>query len=185
MECIVCGKKEEITAPSRIKKYKTCSLKCLGEYNKQKGNKVNCIQCGKQIHVKPSGVTGENCCSYECMGEFRKTKYKGENNPNWMNRGNKNPIYKGGSINIHGYRRLPDKDHPNARKDGTILEHRKLMSDKLNRPLADSEIVHHRDEVKLNNSTNNLQIMSRSEHSKLHVTNRIICRNEKGQFKYK
>ena len=36
----------------------------------------------------------EPCCSYECMGIYRKTKYKGENNPNFGNRGSQNPIWK-------------------------------------------------------------------------------------------
>ena len=57
-------------------------------------------------------------------------------------------------------------------KDGsTIDEHRYVMEQHLGRKLLHNEIVHHIDENKSNNNISNLQIMSKSEHSKLHQIN--------------
>lgn len=46
--------------------------------------------------------------------------------------------------------------------------HRFLMEQVLGRPLQRDEVVHHKDGNKLNNSIDNLQVMSRKEHSRLH-----------------
>jgi len=49
--------------------------------------------------------------------------------------------------------------HPNARQDGTICEHRLIVSQQLGRPLHDWEIVHHRDGNRQNNSLENLELL--------------------------
>ncbi len=48
--------------------------------------------------------------------------------------------------------------------------HRYLMEQKLGRKLLPEENIHHIDEDKLNNDLGNLQIMSNSEHRRLHQT---------------
>ena len=47
--------------------------------------------------------------------------------------------------------------------------HRWLMEQELGRKLDRNEIVHHKNENKLDNDINNLEVLSRSEHAKLHV----------------
>ena len=83
--CEVCGK-EEIVFPSRAKKYKTCSIKCLGDFNKSKEFSI-CSVCGKEFHVKPKrikriknefGIT----CSKECSNKLKIKMYMGRKNPN-------------------------------------------------------------------------------------------------------
>ena len=49
------------------------------------------------------------------------------------------------------------------------LEHRKIMRLKLGRPLEESEVVHHKDGNPHNNKPSNLQVMTRSEHTRLHI----------------
>lgn len=56
--------------------------------------------------------------------------------------------------------------------------HRKIMEEHLNRPLTSDEIVHHIDGDKLNNDINNLIIVDRAEHMRLHDR----PRNEFGQY---
>lgn len=51
-----------------------------------------------------------------------------------------------------------------------VSEHRYVMEKLLNRKLERTELVHHLDHNKLNNSPGNLQIMNRIEHVKLHST---------------
>jgi len=54
-------------------------------------------------------------------------------------------------------------------KHGVVkLEHRLILEEKLGRKLTADEIVHHIDGNKWNNNSDNLVIMTRSEHAKLH-----------------
>lgn len=60
--------------------------------------------------------------------------------------------------------------HPHATKNGYVLEHRVIMENHIGRLLSPSdEVVHHKDENKKNNNLSNLEIWSRSEHSKHHA----------------
>jgi len=53
--------------------------------------------------------------------------------------------------------------------DGSLIdEHRLIMQGILCRKLKDDEIVHHKDGNKRNNSPYNLEVMTRSEHSRMH-----------------
>lgn len=49
-----------------------------------------------------------------------------------------------------------------------IDEHRLIMQNVSGRKLGFNEIVHHDDDNGMNNSVDNLKIMTRSEHSKMH-----------------
>ena len=50
--------------------------------------------------------------------------------------------------------------------------HRHVSSRKVGGKIWKGRVVHHRDGNKLNNRRNNLQIMSRSQHSRLHAKKR-------------
>jgi hypothetical protein len=50
------------------------------------------------------------------------------------------------------------KDHPNADINGNILEHRKIMIEMLERPLAPGETVHHKNGVPDDNNPKNLEL---------------------------
>lgn len=57
-------------------------------------------------------------------------------------------------------------------KDGSTKdEHRLIMEKRLGRKLTFNEVVHHIDGNSLNNEDDNLLLMSRSEHIKLHQKN--------------
>jgi hypothetical protein len=49
-------------------------------------------------------------------------------------------------------------------KNGGVLEHRKMMEEKLGRKLLPNEVVHHKDGNKLHNEYENLELTTRSKH---------------------
>lgn len=77
---------------------------------------------------------------------------------------------------VGGYRMLylpfHNSSYTTGNWKGWIYEHRKIAEDVLQRPLTKNEIVHHIDGNKLNNDRTNIQVMSRSEHTKHHYENR-------------
>jgi hypothetical protein len=77
-------------------------------------------------------------------------------------------------INYAGYKEIwvgKKESIKYGRKDGYVLEHRKIVQDLIGRPLLKDEIVHHIDCDKSNNSLNNLLLCSSSsEHREIHNT---------------
>ncbi len=78
-------------------------------------------------------------------------------------------------------------EHPNRNSNGLYPLHRVLASNKIGRLLTPDEDVHHIDGDKTNNSECNIQVMSRSDHARLHANDRApelsvvtcsFCKNE-------
>jgi hypothetical protein len=89
-------------------------------------------------------------------------------------RGPEHPDWKGGRILIGGYWHIWLPDHPNATKRGYIAEHRKLIADKLGRPLELREVVHHIDGNPQNNDPANLMLFqTNSDHLRHELTGRV------------
>lgn len=79
-------------------------------------------------------------------------------------------LKKGRKLNKKGHVLVMDKNHPNAEMCGYVLEHRKIMADHIGRPLNKDEVVHHKNGVKTDNRIENLELMTRGQHSILHNT---------------
>lgn len=136
-----------------------------------------CCICGNEFKTKPSHWERRKTCSKHCDNKRREQVYRGERNPNFGNRGEKSPLFKGGrKTNSRGYIMVYQPGHPNSEKNGYVLEHRYVMSEHLGRPLEDWEIVHHKDHNKTNNHISNLEIMSLSNHTKIHNEEKEIIR---------
>lgn len=79
--------------------------------------------------------------------------------------------------------------HPNATKNGYVLEHRVVLENKLGRLLYEFEDGHHIDENKHNNSPENLEVKLKGDHQRLHKLKypdghfvNLVCSNCKTLF---
>lgn len=74
---------------------------------------------------------------------------------------------------VNGYRLIHKPDHPNSMKsenwDGYVYEHIFVATNSLGRPLRENEVVHHLDGDRSNNRSENLLVLERSQHWRLHL----------------
>ena len=77
-------------------------------------------------------------------------------------RGEKSPTWKGGKTRSR-------KGYVVLRNDGDVIfEHRAVMEEHIGRKLTEDEVVHHINGDKTDNRLENLQMMTRGEHSTMH-----------------
>lgn len=87
---------------------------------------------------------------------------------------------------IHGYSMLYRPGHPMATKAGYVMEHRLLMAESLGRQLAASEVVHHINGNRGDNSLQNLMVMTKEAHDQTPKQRRktvIACPHCAGRIK--
>ena len=147
-----------------------------------------CNYCGKDVTRDPSGFKGKShvFCSRQCMSAFSSK----EKNPdhyaelkdftgmsNHMKRLNSelNPTRMRKSTREKLRKSKLRKDSTSYAKYFSRHEHRVVAERILLRPLSPNEVIHHIDGNVRNNNPDNLALMTRSEHAKLHV---LIRRNK-------
>jgi hypothetical protein len=67
-----------------------------------------------------------------------------------------------------GYIYFIDKDHPIANSSDRVLLHRHVASIQAGRWVLPTEDVHHKNRIRSDNSPDNLQILTKAEHTALH-----------------
>ena len=67
-----------------------------------------------------------------------------------------------------GYMYFMDKSHPLANRQGKVYFHRHVAMIKIGRVILSHEDVHHVDGNKKNNDPDNLVVITRSEHARIH-----------------
>ena len=133
-----------------------CSRVCSG-LGRRRDVQRKCLRCGASFTVKNWIVTkdGGKYCTFECSIRT------GEDSPGW----------KGGAHINNGYRVIDRRrERREGEGSGRIFEHRLMMEKIIGRKLTTDEVVHHIDENRLNNSPENLQILTRAEHLRLHLS---------------
>ncbi len=95
------------------------------------------------------------------LTEEHKKKLRGRN-------GLKNHMWKGGRTKSRGYVYIFSPNHPNKNNRDYVFEHRLVMEKYLGRYLTKEEVVHHINGIRDDNKIKNLQLMTNSEHIKLH-----------------
>ena len=134
-----------------------------GIYKRNKCSKIRvlCNECEKIQYKFPCYVKDRthNFCCRKCKHTYDSKNLNGKNNPSW----------KGGRIKvIGGYIRVSAPKHPNCDSMGYVLEHRLLIEKKIGRYLTSKEIIHHINGNTSDNKIENLQIVTRAEHNRIH-----------------
>lgn len=126
-----------------------------------------CTVCGSKFNRKkyPSGVL-------EAPTEFRKRKYCSRECYHTTINGSGNPSYK------DGFKRGHDGGYLRFSNDRYV--HRATVEEHIGRGLTGDEHVHHIDGDVENNAIENLEIVTNSNHRRLHCATQY--RNSSGQF---
>mgnify|MGYP003584425026 CR=1 FL=1 len=160
--CSICNK---IFKRKRVRQL-FCCLSC-GEKGKNhprsrsvKKITVICDTCGREFDKWPCLVTKNVNLKHYCNAKCRKSAMKLGKTSYGFKRTTGSPL--------NPYRR--------CMKNGKyVYEHRWLMEQKLGRPLLKREHVHHINGNPKDNSLENLELLSRSDHAKIHRTCRSGC----------
>lgn len=133
-----------------------------GRTNNRIYSDIECKICNK--FFKPRKVSNIYCCN-ECFYISKRGPKPEKRKPiTW-------------SINPRGY--VAGKIWISETKQKNIKQHRWVMEQHLGRKLSKDEDVHHINGVKTDNRIENLQILSHSDHSKLHTKTQIRRKGHK------
>ena len=130
----------------------------------------NCLICQKEFKTYPSKILlgrGKYCSKQCCLTATNKFLVENGKSNRFI-LGKQHDRHTHRSINWAGYIEIYSPDHPNKTKRGYVREHRLLMEDFLGRYLNDDEQIHHLNGNKQDNRLENLQVVSHTEHLKIH-----------------
>lgn len=203
MRCAVCLCEFEKLTNSKFP-VNICSDKCYYSWSKNyKTPNCKCVICGTPMYIKPyriarnkNGIT----CSRKCANLNKSTFMEGVNNYQFGAIGVSSKIYKGKYLKTSkGYILEHVDNHPNPHdahlKTCRVFQHRLVVEANYQlfpefcffvldgkHYLKSMFDVHHINEVKDDNRVENLQVVLRDQHTKMHNSRRRIIRNEHGRI---
>jgi hypothetical protein len=137
-----------------------------------------CKTCNSEFSTYPCRVKNgfAKYCSNPCknramMGTHRGREIqKGEHlSPSTeFKKGQKSPNFKGGHRSKSGYLWIWKPKHHRAGKSGYVLNSVLVAEKSISRKLADDELVHHINCVKSDDRPENLKVIKKSDHMKIH-----------------
>ena len=166
MQCTICNSNFEPTKSNQI----YCSLKCQQTAKSRRSHAKRTVNCGYGEKSCPTcnvkfgrRSANQNYCSKVCskIGFSYKQK-KFLDIPSCI---------EGASRKLDknlGYVRLYAPMHSEANSWGYVYEHRIIAEQIVGRRLAKDEIVHHKNGRRWDNRPENLEVMNKVEHAKMH-----------------
>ena len=201
--CKNCGKNFDNPDTKKFPK-DFCSYGCYEKW--RKWNEIpncKCVICNKEMFLKPyrlkrvkNGVT----CSKECTNKLKEKYMSGNKNHQYRLIGDKNSSFiEKDLISNYGYILEYAPGHPfphdKSIKGTRVLQHRLVIERnfkkfdskffiKINECyyLRQEYIVHHINGIKTDNRLENLQILTKGEHSTIHNKDKEIIRDSKGRI---
>jgi hypothetical protein len=189
IKCDWCGEEFD-RKPSRVKERNYCSRACLGRANAERFRQqraIVCDYCGREFEYL-GHHTGRNqhfFCSKQCSDNFKSKQVEVT-----CDLCGKQFMKKQSDIarSSHNFCSLECSktftfmmnDNKRGLHYGRKPLYRILMEEKLGRELTADEEVHHVDGNHFNNALENLVVLSKSEHARIHAAWKE--RNEVGQF---
>ena len=187
-KCIICGKEDYVIDTKKFPK-DFCSYSCYEEWTKfNKTPNCKCSVCGKEMYLKPARlkrVKNGICCSKECTYKLKSEYSKGNKNHQFGLKGELNSSFKGNEVIKHDYIYEYRPNHPKCDQSGRVRQHRLVIEENYFlfnsiyfeiigdlRILKDDYDVHHINEIKSDNRIENLEVLTRSEHTSLHNLNK-------------
>ena len=130
-----------------------------------------CDNCNKKFEVENRRATEatnkkqNKFCSSICRLNYQK-KVGSKRVTKWVEQNGHPRLKSGCGVTTDGYVWIRVENDNYFHNQ--VKLHRYLMEVKLGRKLLSTEIVHHKDFNKLNNNIENLEVVTRSEHNKIH-----------------
>ena len=151
-----CCKKYYYVRLCNLQITRFCSRGCAAQGLKRRKEYI-CQTCNCIFYRIPSREKYYpiKFCSHRCTALSRK----GNKAAGWVD---------GRTVDNDGYYRVFHPEIENSQAKGYILEHRYVMQQELGRLMEENEIVHHINGNKLDNRIGNLELMTRSQHMRLH-----------------
>lgn len=106
------------------------------------------------------------------LGKSQKGRRLSEETKRKMSESKKTHRMGAKKVRPDGYVSIYYPDYPSSTKEGRVLEHVYVMEQMLGRKLAPNECVHHINHIRTDNRIENLALMTKSEHSRLHTIER-------------
>lgn len=138
--------------------------------------KKDCLVCGKSFvtYLSKIALGKGKYCSKKCSHSVTDKVLEENGRATRIQEGQLPHNFKGYRMTLSRksskpYKLIYNPTHPNATASGHVREHRLVMEKHLGRYLLKDEIVHHKDENTLNNTIENLEIMSKKDHDRMNT----------------
>lgn len=160
--CAHCGRMIHRKV-SRASSRSFCSLRCYGQHRRT-GQTVPCDWCGTPTYKPPSRLTEQNFCSAGCRNRWlSKTNIEVRNVPG-HSAGHKAP-----HLTALNRQRNPLGSIDQSIRPVSSKLYRQVAARMLGRQLQSGEVVHHINGDRSDNRPDNLAVLPRAEHHRLHM----------------